>query len=97
MNFDKNNPNYEQLNRQKEIVETTIKQIAITSTLKKSERINEGRGSLSNLKLELKREFQNLMIMANKNGYQTENWIKRTADLNTILKKIDFIPGENSN
>ena len=67
--FDKDKPNYEQLNRQKEFLDTTIKLIASTSTLKKSERITEGRGSLSNLKLELKREFQNLLIMANNNGY----------------------------
>ncbi len=40
MGFDENRSNYEQLNRQKEIVQTTIKQIASTSTLKKSERIN---------------------------------------------------------
>jgi hypothetical protein len=96
MNFDENTKNYEKLNRQKEIVETTIKQIASASTLKKSERINEGRGSLSNLKLELKREFQNLMIMANKNGYQTENWIKRTADLDSALRSIDFIQEKKS-
>jgi len=69
MQFDKDKPNYEQLNRQKEFLDTTIKLIASTSTLKKSERIIEGRGSLSDLKLELKREFQNLLTMANNNGY----------------------------
>ena len=96
MNFDENRSNYEQLNRQKEIVETTIKQIASASTLKKSERINEGRGSLSNLKLELKREFQSLMIMAKNNGYRTDNWIKRTADLDSALRSIDFIQEKKS-
>jgi hypothetical protein len=94
--FDKTKPNYNQLNRQKEIVETTIKLIASISTLKKSERIIEGRGSLSDLKLQLKREFQSLMIMANNNGYQPENWIKRTADLDNTLRSIDFIQEKKS-
>ncbi len=88
--FDTTKPNYKQLNRQKEIVETTIKLIASASTLRKSERIDEGRGSLSNLKLQLKREFQTLMIMANNNGYQPENWIKRTVDLDSALRLIDL-------
>ena len=91
MQFDKDKPNYEQLNRQKEFLDTTIKLIASTSTLKKNERITEGRGSLSNLKLELKREFQSLMIMAKNNGYRTDNWIKRTGDLDSALRSIDFI------
>lgn len=94
--FDKTKPNYNQLNRQKEIVETTIKLIASTSILRKSERIAEGRGSLSDLKLQLKREFQSLMIMANNNGYQPENWIKRTADLDSTLRSIDFIREKKS-
>jgi hypothetical protein len=52
-------------------------------------------GSLSNLKLELKREFQSLMIMAKNNSYRTDNWIKRTADLDSALRSIDFIQEKN--
>lgn len=89
--FDKDKPNFEPLKQQKEFVEKTIQRIAHVSTLKKTEQISEGRGSLSNLKLELKREFQNLMIMADNNGYQPVNWIKKTADLDSALRSIDFI------
>jgi hypothetical protein len=97
MNFHKNNPNYEQLNRQKEFVKTTIKLIASTSTLKKSERISAGRGSLTDLKLELLKEFQILLGMATDSNYKQENLSKRFSDLNTALEQIDFIPEENSN
>jgi len=97
MNFHKNNPNYEQLNRQKEFVKTTIKLIASTSTLKKSERITVGRGSVTDLKLELLKEFQILLGMATDSNYKQENLSKRFSDLNIALEQIDFIPEENSN
>ena len=97
MNFDENKSNYEQLNRQKEFVKTTIKIIASASTLKKSESISVGRGSLTDLKLELLKEFNILLGMATENNYKQENLSKRFADLNTALEKIDFIPEEKSN
>ena len=97
MNFDENNPNYEQLNRQKELVKTSIKLIASTSTLKKSERISVGRGSLTDLKLELLKDFQILLGMAKENNYKQENLSKIFADLNTVFEQIDYIPEEKSN
>ena len=88
--------NNKALNDQKRFVEMTINTIAHISTLKSSDRTPESKDYLSNLKDELKTEFQNLVKMARDIGYPLADWMVDKGNLDSALKSIDFIEENKS-
>jgi hypothetical protein len=84
------------LNDQRRFVEMTINTIAYVSTLKISDRTLESKNYLSNLKVELKTEFQNLVKMARDIGYPLADWMVDKGNLDSALKSIDFIQEKKS-
>lgn len=94
----KNHKNYSssnELQRQVEYIETTINILASVSMQKKSESSAKGTGSLESLKLELKREFNKLLYLANKNEIEISDELSKSMLLQVTINNInhiDFIP-----